>query len=177
MPARCTRPPAPSLVTPPSTGSRPGVAAVVLAAGLGTRMKSRTPKLLHDLCGRPMVGYVVEAARAATGRRPIVVTSPATAAVREALGNDVDYALQAEPRGTGDAVRAALEALPDGVDEVLVLSGDVPLLEEGLLIELLEERRLDEAAIALVAVDAIEPGTLGRVIRDEDGTVERIVER
>jgi bifunctional UDP-N-acetylglucosamine pyrophosphorylase/glucosamine-1-phosphate N-acetyltransferase len=140
-------------------------------------MKSRTPKLLHELCGRPMVSYVVEAAREATGGRPIVVTSPATAAVRDALGSDVDYALQADPRGTGDAVRAAVEALPDGVDEVLVLIGDVPLLEAGLLTELLEERRLDEAAIALVAVDAIEPGTLGRVIRDEAGTVERIVER
>ena len=67
-------------------------------------MKSRTPKLLHELCGRPMVAYVVDAAREATGGRPLVVTSPATAAVRDALGDDVDYALQAEPRGTGDAV-------------------------------------------------------------------------
>jgi bifunctional UDP-N-acetylglucosamine pyrophosphorylase / glucosamine-1-phosphate N-acetyltransferase len=164
-------------VTPPSTGQRPGVAAVVLAAGLGTRMKSQTPKLLHELCGRPMVAYVVDAAREATGGRPIVVTSPATAAIRDALGSDVDYALQAEPRGTGDAVRAAIDALPEGVEEVLVLIGDLPLLEAGLLTELLEERRLDEAAIALVAVDAIEPGNLGRVIRDEAGTVDRIVER
>ena len=91
MPARCTRPPASPLVTPPSTGQRPGVAAVVLAAGLGTRMKSQTPKLLHELCGRPMVAYVVDAAREAAGGRPIVVTSPATAAIRNALGGDVDY--------------------------------------------------------------------------------------
>jgi bifunctional UDP-N-acetylglucosamine pyrophosphorylase/glucosamine-1-phosphate N-acetyltransferase len=140
-------------------------------------MKSRTPKLLHALCGRPMVAYVVDAAREATGGRPLVVTSPPTAAVRDALGSDVDYALQAEPRGTGDAVRAAIDALPDGIDEVLVLIGDVPLLEAGLLKELLEERRLDEAAIALIAVDAVEPGNLGRVIRDEAGTVDRIVER
>jgi bifunctional UDP-N-acetylglucosamine pyrophosphorylase/glucosamine-1-phosphate N-acetyltransferase len=140
-------------------------------------MKSRTPKLLHELCGRPMVAYVVDAAREATGGRPIVVTSPPTAAVREALGDTVDYALQDEPRGTGDAVRAAVGELADGVAEVLVLIGDIPLLEAGLLTELLEERRLDEAAIALVAVDAIDPGKLGRVIRDEAGTVERIVER
>jgi bifunctional UDP-N-acetylglucosamine pyrophosphorylase/glucosamine-1-phosphate N-acetyltransferase len=153
------------------------VAGVVLAAGLGTRMKSRTPKLLHELCGRPMVAYVVDAARAAVGDRPLVVTSPATAEVRDALGDEIDYALQSEPRGTGDAVRAAVDALPDDVDEVLVLIGDVPLLEPDLLTELLEERRLDQAAIALVAVDAIEPGDLGRVIRDEAGTVERIVER
>ena len=153
------------------------VAAVVLAAGLGTRMKSRTPKLLHELCGRPMVAYVVDAAREATGARPLVVTSPPTAAVRAALADSADYALQDEPRGTGDAVRAAIAALDESVGEVLVLNGDVPLLDAGLLAELLEERRLDEAAIALVAVDAIDPGKLGRVIRDEAGTVERIVER
>src|SRR5258706_4152255 len=148
-----------------------------MAAGLGTRMKSRTPKLIHQLAGRPMVAYVVDAGREATGRRPLVVTSPATAAVRDALGDDVDYALQAEPRGTGDAVAAALAALPGDVDELLVLTGDAPLLEAALLEELLVERRLDEAAIALVAVDAIDPGNLGRVIRDDAGTVERIVER
>src|SRR5260221_6723857 len=148
-----------------------------MAAGLGTRMKSRTPKLIHQLAGRRMVAYVVDAGREATGRRPLVVTSPATAAVRDALGDDVDYALQAEPRGTGDAVAAALAALPGDVDELLVLTGDAPLLEAALLEELLVERRLDEAAIALVAVDAIDPGQLGRVVRDDAGTVERIVER
>jgi len=148
-----------------------------MAAGLGTRMKSRTPKLLHPLCGRPMVSYIVDAAHQVTGGRPLVVTSPATAAVREALGDGVDYALQAEPRGTGDAVRAAVEALPGDVEEILVLTGDVPLLEPELLNELLEERRLDQAAIALIAVDAVEPGDLGRVVRDDAGTVDRIVER
>jgi len=153
------------------------VKAVVMAAGLGTRMKSSTPKLLHRLAGRPMVAFVADAARAATGERPLVVTSPATAAVREALGDDVDYALQAEPRGTGDAIAAALGALAEDIDEILVLTGDAPLLEPELLDALLEERRLDQAAIALVAVDAIEPGHLGRVIRDDAGTVERIVER
>jgi len=147
-----------------------------MAAGLGTRMKSRTPKLLHPLAGRPMVAYVVDAGREATGRRPIVVTSPATATVRDAI-DDVDFVLQAEPRGTGDAVAAALAALPDDADEILVLTGDAPLLEADLLAELLEERRLDQAAIALVAVDAIDPGNLGRVIRDDAGTVDRIVEK
>ena len=147
-----------------------------MAAGLGTRMKSRTPKLLHPLAGRPMVAYVVDAGRQATGRRPIVVTSPATAAVRDAV-DDVDFVLQAEPRGTGDAVAAAVAALPADADEILVLTGDAPLLEADLLAELLEERRLDQAAIALIAVDAIDPGNLGRVIRDDAGTVDRIVER
>src|SRR5439155_1717330 len=83
-----------------------------------------------------------DAGREVTGRRPLVVTSPATAAVRHALGETVDYALQAEPRGTGDAVAAALAALPDSVDEILVLTGDAPLLEASLLDELLVEGRL-----------------------------------
>lgn len=148
-----------------------------MAAGLGTRMKSRLPKLLHPLCGRPMVAFVVDAAREATGTRPLVVTSPATAAVRDALGDEADYALQQEPRGTGDAVAAALAALPAGIDEVLVVTGDAPLLEASLLTDLLDWRRQDEAAIALVAVDAIEPAGLGRVIRDEAGAVDRIVEK
>ena len=140
-------------------------------------MKSRTPKLLHELCGRPMVSYVVAAATQATGALPLVITSPSTAAVREALGDDAVYALQPEPRGTGDAVATAVAALPSDADEVLVLSGDVPLVESGLLRELLDERRLDEAAIALIAVDALDPGDLGRVVRDDAGIVDRIVER
>jgi bifunctional UDP-N-acetylglucosamine pyrophosphorylase/glucosamine-1-phosphate N-acetyltransferase len=150
--------------------------AVVLAAGLGTRMRSRLPKVLHPLCGRPMIEYVLDAAVEATSSRPLVVYSPVTEAVREAVAGNADTALQDEPRGTGDALRAALAALPDDVEELLVLSGDVPLVRPDLLSALLEARALDHAAIALVAVDAIDPTSLGRVVRNEAGTVERIVE-
>lgn len=150
--------------------------AVVLAAGLGTRMKSSQPKVLHQVCGRPMIGYVLDAAVAATASRPLVVYSPATAAVRDAVAAVADGALQDEPRGTGDALRAALAALPDDLEEVLVLSGDVPLVRPELLAALLEARGLDHAAISLVAVDAIDPTGLGRVVRNDGGTVERIVE-
>jgi bifunctional UDP-N-acetylglucosamine pyrophosphorylase / glucosamine-1-phosphate N-acetyltransferase len=148
----------------------------VLAAGLGTRMKSRVPKVLHALCGRPMLEYVLDAADGATGSRPIVVYSPATEQVRDAVAGRADTALQDEPRGTGDAVRAALAALSDEIEEVLVLSGDVPLVKADLLRALLEARALDHAAMALVAVDALDPTGLGRVVRTEGGTVERIVE-
>jgi bifunctional UDP-N-acetylglucosamine pyrophosphorylase / glucosamine-1-phosphate N-acetyltransferase len=147
-----------------------------MAAGLGTRMRSRIPKLLHPLLGRPMLAYVVDAAREASGSRPLLVTSPQTVAIRDAFGDDVDYALQDEPRGTGDAVRAALQHIPDDVDEVLVLNGDVPLLRAELLAELLAERRLDHAALAITAVDAIDPSGLGRVVRNEAGGVEQVVE-
>jgi bifunctional UDP-N-acetylglucosamine pyrophosphorylase/glucosamine-1-phosphate N-acetyltransferase len=147
-----------------------------MAAGLGTRMRSTTPKLLHRLAGRPMVAYVIDAATEISAWPPVVVYSPATAGIREAFDGAAAFALQDEPRGTGDAVRAALPHLPEAADEVLVLNGDVPLVTAELLGTLVEERRMDAAAMALVAIDAIEPGRLGRVIRGEGGAVERIVE-
>lgn len=150
--------------------------AVVLAAGLGTRMRSATPKVLHPLCGRPMIDYVLDAAVAATGSRPLVVISPATEPIREAVAARADVALQDEPRGTGDALAAALASIADGVEEVLVVSGDVPLVRGDLLTSLLEARAMDHAAVALVSVDAVDPTGLGRVLRNEGGTVERIVE-
>ena len=161
--------------------SSPGVpvrrtVAIVLAAGLGTRMKSATPKVLHQICGRAIVEWVIDAAVGATGSRPLVVYSPATIGVRGAVADLADTVEQEVPRGTGDAVRSALTVLPDDVDEVLVLNGDVPLMRAELLSALLEARRLDQAAVALVAVDAIDPTGLGRVVRNEGGTVERIVE-
>jgi bifunctional UDP-N-acetylglucosamine pyrophosphorylase/glucosamine-1-phosphate N-acetyltransferase len=173
------------------SGSEPTpgrTAAVVLAAGLGTRMRSRLPKILHPLCGRPMLAFVLDAwedARAALDGgegtdhglgMPVVVYSPATEAIRDAVGDRGRLALQDEPRGTGDAVRAALDALPDELDEVLVLSGDVPLVLGPQLVAVLEQRRLDDAAIALASIFAANPAELGRVVRSEFGSVERIVE-
>jgi bifunctional UDP-N-acetylglucosamine pyrophosphorylase/glucosamine-1-phosphate N-acetyltransferase len=163
-------------VNPPSPGSIRRPVAIVLAAGLGTRMRSRLPKVLHPLLGRPMLAWVLDAAREATGSRPLVVYSPATEALREVFADDADFALQDEPRGTGDALRAALDALPDGVQEVLVVSGDVPRVEPSMLTELVEQRRLDHAAMALTVVALYDPAGLGRVIRNEAGGVERIVE-
>jgi bifunctional UDP-N-acetylglucosamine pyrophosphorylase / glucosamine-1-phosphate N-acetyltransferase len=123
-----------------------------------------------------MIEYVLDAASGATGTRPVVVYSPATEAVRDAVAPRADATLQDEPRGTGDALAAALAVLPDGVEEILVVSGDVPLVQADLLSALLELRGLDHAAIALVSVDAIDPTGLGRVVRNDGGTVERIVE-
>jgi bifunctional UDP-N-acetylglucosamine pyrophosphorylase/glucosamine-1-phosphate N-acetyltransferase len=151
--------------------------AVVLAGGLGTRMKSRLPKVLHPVCGRPMLAYVLDAARGATGSDPVVVYSPATAALRDAFATGVVFALQERPDGTGDALRAGLAALPADAGEVVVLSGDVPLVEADLIAGLLERRRDAGAAVALVSFEAWEPAALGRVIRTADGErVARIVE-
>src|SRR5688500_6169134 len=152
----------PTVVTPPSSQVR----AVILAAGLGTRMRSRTPKVLHPVCGRPMLAHVLDVASAVSAVAPIVVVSPATLAVRDAFAERAGFALQDEPRGTGDAVRAALGSVPDAATELLVLSGDVPLLDPGLVADLVTARRETAAALALISVVVAEPGSLGRVVRD-----------
>jgi len=167
-------------VNPPSSTSATGTVAVVLAAGLGTRMHSATPKVLHGLCGRPMLAYMLDAwastADGAAARPPIVVYSPAVEAVRRVFADRATFALQDEPRGSGDAVRAAMAAVPDDATEILVLNGDVPLVTGADLDAILEARRADDAAIALASVFAADPAQLGRVVRGEFGTVERIVE-
>jgi bifunctional UDP-N-acetylglucosamine pyrophosphorylase/glucosamine-1-phosphate N-acetyltransferase len=168
-------------MTPPQPEPPGRTAAVILAAGLGTRMKSRTPKVLHPLCGRPMLAFVLDAWAEAMppGRAtpPVVVYSPAVGAIRDAgLGEGLRFALQDAPRGTADAVRAGLAEVPASADEILVLSGDVPLVLGAHLAAILDQRRLDDAAIALASVYAAAPGSLGRVVRGEFGTVERIVE-
>ena len=162
-------------MTASDTGPR-RIVAVVLAAGLGKRMRSGTPKILHPLCGRPMLSYVLDAAREATGAAPLGVISPATVAVRETFGDAATYVVQDDPRGTGDALRVAVAALPSDIEEILVLSGDVPRVDPAILADLLEQRRLDHAALAIVSVSAYDPSGLGRVVRNEAGSVERIVE-
>lgn len=154
----------------------PDTVAAILAAGLGTRMRSRLPKVLHPVCGVPMLGYVIDAALTATGRAPVVVISPATEQVRAVFADRATFAVQDEPRGTADAVRAALTGLPASAHEVVVLSGDVPLISADLVTALLEVRRATEATIALVSVDSIDPTGLGRIVRDEEGMVTGIVE-
>src|SRR5688572_10694561 len=127
-------------------------------------MKSRTPKVLHPICGRPMLACVIDAAREATGNKPLVVYSPQTAQVCEVFADMADFALQDEPRGTGDAVRAALDALPDDVEEDVVLSGDVPLVEPTSVSWMLETRRARGASMAVAAVKGPDPTGYGRVL-------------
>ena len=141
-------------------------------------MKSSKPKVLHELCGRPMLAYVLDAAQDAGRRRPLVVYSPATAAIIEVFADRADFALQATPLGTADAVKAALAVAPADVAEVMVLSGDVPLVDPDVLAELLDLRRARDAVMAIVSVHALDPEGLGRVIRSDDGgQVLRIVEQ
>ena len=152
-----------------------GLRAVILAAGLGTRMKSRTPKVLHEICGRPMLAYVMDAAWDATGEAPLVVYSPQTAQICEVFANQANFALQEEPRGTGDALRAALAALPSDATEIVVLSGDAPLVQPETVRALAELRRKHDAGLAVAAMQVDDPTGYGRLVVKK-GKVTRIVE-
>ena len=148
------------------------LAAVVLAGGLGTRMRSDTPKHLHLILGRRMVDWVLQATRALEPDKLVVVTSPDT---HDAF-DDVEVAVQAEPRGTGDALASARDAL-DGFDgDVLVVSGDTPLLTSELLERLVETHRGDGAAATVLTFEPDDLGAYGRIVRGADGGVTEIVE-
>jgi bifunctional UDP-N-acetylglucosamine pyrophosphorylase/glucosamine-1-phosphate N-acetyltransferase len=147
------------------------LAAVVMAAGHGTRMRSSVPKHLHPLLGRRMVDWVVEAARQLEPDPLVVVASPATAQDYE----DIRVAVQEEPLGTGDAVGSAREALA-GAETVLVLAGDTPLLTGGLLAELLAAHRREAAAATVLAFRPADSGSYGRIVRDAGGSLRAIVE-
>ena len=147
-------------------------AAVVLAGGLGTRMKSQTPKHFHRLLGRRMVDWVVVAAREVGADPVVVVTSPQGAGELDGL----TVAIQSEPRGTGDAFAAARESL-DGVSgDILVLSGDAPAVSPEVLRSLLDTHRIENAAATILSFRPADPREYGRILRAEDGSVRGIVE-
>jgi bifunctional UDP-N-acetylglucosamine pyrophosphorylase/glucosamine-1-phosphate N-acetyltransferase len=147
---------------------------VILAAGQGTRMRSATPKVLHELCGIPMVLWPVRAALAAGAARVVVVDSPARA-LEPVLPEGVKLAIQAQSDGTGGAVRAAAELI-DPNAPVVVLSGDVPLVSSDAIVELVRAH-YDSGAAATMATAVLEdPTDYGRVVRDPDGSVARVVE-
>jgi bifunctional UDP-N-acetylglucosamine pyrophosphorylase / glucosamine-1-phosphate N-acetyltransferase len=147
------------------------IAAVIMAAGLGTRMKSSVPKHLHPLLGRRLVDWVIEAAREVGPEPLVVVASPDH---RDAYAG-VEVAVQEQPLGTGDAVRAARAAV-DGARELLVLSGDHPLLTGAALEQLLAAHRQSGAAATVLSFEPPDPRSYGRILRDGDGRLRAIVE-
>ena len=147
------------------------LAAVVMAAGQGTRMRSATPKHLHPLLGRRMVDWVIELGRELESDPLVVVASPDTAGALDG----VTVAVQEVPRGTGDAVRCAREAVGTASD-VLVLSGDTPLLTVDLLRGLVERHRAARAAATVLSFEPADPRRYGRIVRDGAGNLARIVE-
>ena len=151
-------------------------AAIVLAAGQGTRMRSRIPKVLHPLAGRPMLAHVLDALRSAGIERTVVVTGHGADAVEAAIEGSALCVRQVPQRGTADAVRIALEAVPADAGELVVTMGDVPLQPAGLYAALLEALRGASAAIALVSARPDDPTGYGRVLRAADGHASAIVE-
>ncbi len=164
----------------PSLENSALLTAIILAAGQGTRMKSGRAKVLHELCGRPLVAFAIAQARAVGATRIVVVVGHQADEVRVRAGalfpSGVEFALQEEQLGTGHAVRIARDAAGLGEGEVLVLSGDVPLVRPQTLATLVRARRESGAAIALVTSDLDEPTGYGRVLKDESGRVLRVVE-
>jgi bifunctional UDP-N-acetylglucosamine pyrophosphorylase / glucosamine-1-phosphate N-acetyltransferase len=143
-----------------------------MAGGLGTRMRSATPKHLHPILGRRMVDWVLEAARPLGAAPLVVIASPESG---DAFG-DTPVAVQEQARGTGDAVRSARAAVGEGAEHVLVLSGDTPLLTTALLEELVAEHLRESAAATVLSFVPADARSYGRVVRGADGTVEAIVE-
>ena len=147
------------------------VGAVVLAAGRGTRMKSDLPKVLHEINGKSMIHLVVSCAVSLLGRHVVVVIGHGGDLVRQAISRkfDVMFAWQKALLGTGDAVKAALPALPGGVGDVLVLCGDVPMIRRNTLADLVDFHRRESNDVSLFAVRIEDPTGYGRVILDEKG--------
>jgi bifunctional UDP-N-acetylglucosamine pyrophosphorylase/glucosamine-1-phosphate N-acetyltransferase len=143
-----------------------------MAAGLGTRMRSDLPKHLHPILGRRMVDWVLAASAALGVEQVVVVVSPATAAEFDGLS----VAVQEQPLGTGDAVRCARAALEARVDDVLVLSGDTPLLTSRVLSELVATHREENVAATVLSFEPDDPKQYGRVLRSPDGGLGAIVE-
>jgi len=162
------------------------VSAVVMAAGAGTRMKSALPKPLHSLCGRPMLLHVLDALSMIYVDRVVVVVGHGAERVTKTLHEEapadlvLDFVEQHVARGTGDAVSVALTAFPDDIDsddgELIVLPGDTPLLTPETLQRLVEEHRDTDAAATLLTARLDDPTGYGRVLRDREGRVRRLVE-
>jgi bifunctional UDP-N-acetylglucosamine pyrophosphorylase/glucosamine-1-phosphate N-acetyltransferase len=162
------------------------LSAVVLAAGEGTRMRSATPKVLHPLCGRPMLLHVLDALVALPIERVVVVVGHGaervTKTLQEQLATEmpVDFVEQHPQRGTGDAASVALTASAfelDGEDDLLLVPGDTPLLRPETVAALARAHREADAAATLLTAVLDDPTGYGRIVRDEKGVVDRIVEQ
>jgi len=151
-----------------------GPTVLIMAAGEGTRMRSSVPKMMHPVCGRPMVAWPVAAAREAGAERVAVIVSP-DRDLSGALPEGTETVVQPEPDGTGGAIRAALDLVRES-ETVVVVPGDHPLISGELLGQLLEAHSEAGAAATVMSVELDDPGAYGRIVRGDDGEVEGIVE-
>ena len=154
------------------------IAVVILAAGLGTRMKSNKAKVLHEVCGKPMVNYVVETARKVAGNNVVLVVGNQAEKVRRTVSKlgTFNFAYQKEQLGTGHAVLCALPHIPDDCREVVILCGDVPLIKADTVSALIKAHADEKRDISVLAVELEDPTGYGRILLDENRRVQAIVE-
>ncbi|RZB34393.1 MAG: bifunctional UDP-N-acetylglucosamine pyrophosphorylase / Glucosamine-1-phosphate N-acetyltransferase [Desulfobacteraceae bacterium Eth-SRB1] len=154
------------------------VAVIILAAGMGTRMKSSKPKVLHEILGKPMVMYVVKTANKVAGSNVILVVGNQAEKVREVLSENYEliFALQEKQLGTGHAVLCALPYVPEYIEQVVILCGDVPLLSSSTVLRLLDDHIRKKRDVTLLAVEVDNPEGYGRVLFDKNMDVFEIVE-
>jgi len=159
-------------------GSAQSLTAVILAAGKGTRMKSDKPKVLHEICGKPMLWYVVRAAREAGAERVIVVVGHERDRIRASFEGEeaIRWVVQEPQLGTGDGLLTARDEVGRAPGTVVLLYGDVPLLRARTIRSLVEVHRVEGNRMTILAAHLEDPSHLGRVIRDPGGRVVRIVE-
>ena len=137
--------------------------AVIMAAGKGTRMFSKKPKVMHRLLGRPMIGYALDAIQKVTDNKPVVVVGYGAEEVRQYVGDDALFAIQEEQLGTGHAVQQAEGLLHGKVDEVLVLAADMPLLRDSTLKNLVALQKDHAGPVTMITVNSSEAWGFGRV--------------
>ena len=152
-------------------------AAIILAAGAGTRMKSKKPKVAHEVLGRPLVRWAVEAAKKAGADRVVTVVGHGREQVAPLVEGDTEVVVQTQQRGTADAALAAKDALAGFDGAVVVLSGDSPLIRPETIREMCALREAHDAAVVVLTMDLANPFGYGRIVRDGAGEVERIVEQ
>jgi len=150
--------------------------SLILAAGQGTRMKSDSPKVLHKICGKPMLGYMLDITRALKSSHTIVVTSHQAEKVEEYLGNRAIVVRQAKPLGTAHAVKSARTYLRNFHGDILVLYADTPLLTAKTLRKLIRTHYKSLASCALLTATLDNPFGYGRIIKDKEGNVIKIIE-
>jgi UDP-N-acetylglucosamine diphosphorylase/glucosamine-1-phosphate N-acetyltransferase len=151
---------------------------VILAAGKGTRMKSEKAKVLHHIFDRPMIMYVVETAAQISGKNVVVVVGNQAEKVQEVVSQsaDVIFAFQEEQKGTGHAVMTAMPVLPESCQNVVILSGDVPLIKAATIKQLIVRHDEQHNEITILGVKLNNPFGYGRIIINKFGDVEKIIE-
>lgn len=149
--------------------------AIILAAGKGTRMKSELPKVLHEVCGKPMIMHIIETLKLVGITDIIVVVGHKAEMVKTVVGDGVKYALQAEQKGTGHAVMQAINLLNEK-GNTLIVTGDTPLIEPGTLFNLLDNHIKNENKGTVLSAEFKDPFGYGRIIRDYDNNVVGIIE-